>query len=801
MPVSSFSPSRRQLLAGTAASAIVMSAGRAFAAPSVAATTPLPLNKVRLLDSPYKTAVDANHAYLLRLSPDRFLHNYHKFAGLPVRGAVYGGWEGDTIAGEGLGHYLSALALTYQQTGDTECVRRIDYITAEMARVQAAQGDGYCAGFLRKRKDGTIVDGKEIFAEIKAGDIRSYGFDLNGAWSPLYNLHKVFAGLLDAHAMAGSTRALEVAKAFGGYMDGVFGALSDEQVQQVLNCEYGGINESFAELYARTGDRRWLKLSERIYDKKVLDAVVAGRDELSNIHSNTQIPKIIGLARISELDDRPEFAKGAGFFWERVTGHHSFVIGGNGDREYFFEPDTISQHVTEQTCEHCASYNMLKLTRQLYSWKPEARYFDYYERTHLNHVLAAQNPKTGMFTYMTPLMSGSARGFSSPEDDFWCCVLSGMESHSKHGESIYWQGRDAKGDVLYVNLYIPSVGMWDKRRATFELTTRYPYGGHIALKLKQYAGGAAPFTVALRIPGWAKSAAAQVNGQAVPAQADGGYVRIRRAWRAGDVVTLDLPLDLRFESPADNPKLVTLLRGPMVMAADLGTVETEFTGDAPALVGADLLAGFKPVKVDDAVYRTAGIGRPGDMDFTPFYAQYERRSAVYFQRYTDDEWATAQVAYRAEQARQRDEAARSVDVMHLGEMQAEHDHNLQSDISWPVVYRARNGRDARNGGYFSFDFKVTRDGKDAGPLILQATYWGSENNRIFDIMVDGTVIATERLSGRQPGAWIDVDYPVPEALTKAKQKVTVRFQPKEGKSAGPVFGVKLFTATAASSKA
>ena len=203
------------------------------------------------------------------------------------------------------------------------------------------------------------------------------------------------------------------------------------------------------------------------------------------------------------------------------------------------------------------------------------------------------------------------------------------------------------------------------------------------------------------------------------------------------------------------------------------------------------------MSISEAVYKTNGTGRPGDMTFSPFYAQYDRRSATYFSRYTDAEWADAQVAYRAEQARLKDVAARSVDIVHLGEMQAEHDHGLQSDISYPVVYRGRNGRDARSGGYMSFDMKVTRDGKTLGPLILEATYWGSEVNRIFDILVDGTVIAHQTLTGTKPGEWMDIDYPIPPELTNGKDKVTVRFDAKYGKTAGPVFGVRLFTAAAA----
>ncbi|EGF91705.1 hypothetical protein ABI_01350 [Asticcacaulis biprosthecium C19] len=790
---------RRFLLRGAAGGTLLAAAsGGAMArdaAPNPtkvpAAATAVPLSDVRLLPSPFLTAVEANTKYLMFLSPDRMLHNYHKFAGLPVKGEIYGGWESDTIAGEALGHYLSALSLLYAQTGHAEARTRIEYIIAELAKVQAAHGDGYAAGFMRKRKDASIVDGKEIFAEIMAGDIRSAGFDLNGCWVPFYNWHKLFAGLMDAQTYAGIDAGIPVAVALGGYIEKVFAALNDEQVQKVLDCEHGGINESFAELYTRTKDPRWLALAERIYHHRILDPLTAGEDKLANNHANTQVPKLVGLARLYEITGKPGYRKASSFFWDRVVNHHSFAIGGNADREYFFEPDTIAKHITEQTCESCNTYNMLKLTRHLYAWTPNAAWFDYYERAHLNHIMAHQNPETGMFAYMVPLMSGTGREYSTPEDSFWCCVLSGIESHSKHGDSIYWQS----DDTLFVNLFIPSKLTWNK--AAFELTTQYPYDSRVAFKVTQ-SSGAKAFTVAVRIPGWAKSHTLLVNGKPALAAIDKGYALIRRTWKAGDVVTLDLPLELRFEGTAGDDKVVALLRGPMVLAADLGAIEDSWQGDAPALVGSDLLGSFTPESVEKAVYRSNGIGRPGDMTFRPFYSQYTRRTAVYFNRYNDAEWADAQVAYQAEQARLKDLAARSVDVMHLGEMQPERDHNLLTQgNSYPVVYRGRNGRDARTGGWFTFEMKVQKDGREAGPLVLEATYWGSEFNRSFTIEVDGTVIAHERLSGRQPGAWIDVDYPIPHELTKGKSRVTIKFNAQEGKTAGPVFGVRLFTAAPA----
>lgn len=407
---------------------------KARGAPLPAKAAPLPLSSVRLLPSDYATAVEVNRAYLLRLSPDRFLHNFMTFAGLPAKGEIYGGWESDTIAGHTLGHYMSALVVMYEQTGDAECRRRADYIVGELARAQAKRGTGYVGALQRKRKDGTVVDGEEIFGEVMKGDIRSGGFDLNGSWSPLYTVHKTFAGLLDVHRAWGNPQALDVAIGLGGYFERVFAALNDEQMQTLLGCEYGGLNESYAELYARTGDRRWLVVAERIYDRKVLDPLVAQQDQLANFHANTQVPKLIGLGRLYELTGKPQDAAAARFFWTTVTQHHSYVIGGNADREYFAAPDTIAAHISEQTCEHCNTYNMLKLTRQLYSWRPEGGLFDYYERAHLNHVMAAQNPKTGGFTYMTPLLTGADRGYSTNDDDaFWCCVGTGMESHAKHG--------------------------------------------------------------------------------------------------------------------------------------------------------------------------------------------------------------------------------------------------------------------------------------------------------------------------------------------------------------------------------
>ncbi|HEY8950330.1 MAG TPA: glycoside hydrolase family 127 protein [Rhizomicrobium sp.] len=780
MALASFS--RRVLLSGTASlglMAVVSRPGQAASASDFpAAAKSFPLDRVRLLPSPYREAVQSNLIYLHRLEPDRLLHNFRTSAGLAPKAAVYGGWESETIAGHTLGHYLSACSLMFAQTDDAECRRRVGYIVDELAACQDAEGDGYVAGFTRKRGD-TIEDGKVIFAEIRHGDIRARPFDLNGAWSPLYNVHKTFAGLLDAHLYCDSAKAIVVAEKFGEFLDAVFATLNEAQVQEVLACEHGGLNESFAELYARTGNRRWRDLGARIYHRKVLDPLTAGRDELDGLHSNCQIPKLIGLARLHEVTGEAGYAAAAQFFWSAVTSAHSYVIGGNGDREYFQTPNSIADYLTEQTCESCCSYNMLKLTRHLYQWNPDAALFDYYERAHLNHILAQHNPRTQMFTYMMPMTSGTHREFSTPFGDFWCCMGTGMESHSKHGDSIYWHAEDR----LFVNLFIPSRLDWREKGIALELLTGYPFAENIILRVAA-ARRPVRFTMALRIPGWCENPGLRVNGASVRVERRNGYALVQHRWRVGDVVELFLPQKLRMETAAGNAGVIAFLQGPTVLAANLGSAFNG--GPAPAIVAADPLENMQADPVQPAVYRTAGTGRPGDVTLEPFFRQYDNNTAIYFQRFTGAEWEAHQTQLAEEAAALKALNARSIDILQLGDEADEKTHALESKDSYALVYRGRKGRDARSGGYVSFRMKSSQK-----PLVLRATYSGDDRDRIFRILIDGAPVATERLNAEKRGGFIDRDYDIPATLTAGKRAITVRFEPETGHSAGPMFGCRL----------
>ncbi len=776
---------RRRILQLGASAAALLAGGSRGAAQLRATGDPgpleaFPLEAVRLLPSRYLTAVESNRAYLESLEPDRLLHNYRLHAGLAPRGAIYGGWESDSIAGHTLGHYLSALSLLHAQTGDTEAARRVAYIITELAQCQAQSPDGYLGGFTRRRDD-AFEDGKLAMEEVKRGDIRSRGFDLNGAWSPLYNWHKLMAGLLDADRYCGTTDAIAVATRLGGYIDGMFAGLNDAQIQSVLLCEYGGLNESFALLYVRTQDPRWLALARKLYDRKVLQPLSEGRDELANLHANTQVPKLIGLERLYQITGESHYHRAALNFWDLVTSRYSYVIGGNADREYFQAPLTIAKHITEQTCESCNTYNMLRLTRQLYAIDPQARYFDYYERAHFNHIMAQHHPDTGMFAYMVPLMSGAHREFSSPTGDFWCCVGSGMESHAKHGDSIYWRTQAA----LYVNLYIPSRLTWREQATTLELSTDYPLNERIEIRFLERAERE-PLTLALRIPSWCPRPELSLNGAAVPVRPHAGYVRVQRVWRRGDVLSLILPFALRIEPTADDPKTVALLYGPMVLAADLGAATEKWRGAAPVWVGETPLDHVRQQDARTATFVTNHLGRPDDLTLRPFTLLYDRNTAVYFRRFDEREWSIEEVRVSAEATRQRELAASSADVVALGDLQAERDHQLDAKLSNAVVYRGRIGRDARAGGYFQFSAAT-----GAAPLALQASYWGEERERRFVIKIDGVIIAREQLNGDHPGEFFERTYDIPAPLTEDKAHVIVRFEPEANVSAGPVFGVRL----------
>ena len=620
-------------------------------AAAAVAARPFPLGDVQLLDSPFKQAMERNAAYLLSLEPDRLLHNFREYAGLKPKGEKYGGWESLGLAGHTLGHYLTALAQQYAATGDTRFKARIDYIVSELALCQAAYGDGYVGG-LPPLEFQTIHDFKKGVVELQG----PHNFK-GGAWVPWYTEHKVLNGLKDAWVLAGNTQARDVALRLADWTGAVTAGLSQEQLQTMLAVEHGGMMDTLVELYALTCDTRYLETSRRFYHKAVFDPLLAQRDELPGLHANTQIPKIIGEARTYEVTGNADGRAIASYFWELVTHHYSYVIGGDSEDEHFFPEAATSRHLGPDTAETCNTYNMLKLTEHVFGWEPRVEYADFYERALYNHILASQEPAEGMFTYFMSLQPGFFKTYSTPTDSFWCCVGTGMENHTKYGEAIYFHGKDD----LYVNLFIPSRVSWREKGMVLEQRTDYPASGTTALRVTSRPKG--DVTLKVRCPGWsAGDLTFSLNGRRLQVEGTPGtYASISREWSEGDLLEVTVPMALRTESLPDDHSKVAFLFGPVVLAADLGPAPKSPTlpyardqhdnlKEKPVGVPT-LVRGEAPVtsyvvrsKGPPLEFHTVGLGRPQEVSLVPFWEISYDRYNVYWDVVTESQWMAHTVA-------------------------------------------------------------------------------------------------------------------------------------------------------------
>lgn len=476
-----------------------------------------PLQNVKLLDSPFLQAQQTDLHYILALDPDRLLAPFLREAGLQPKAPSYTNWENTGLDGHIGGHYLSALSMMYAATGDTAVYNRLNYMLNELNRAQQTVGTGFIGG-----TPGSL----QLWKDIKAGKIRAGGFDLNGKWVPLYNIHKTYAGLRDAYIYAGSDLARQMLIAFTDWMIDITSGLSDEQMQDMLRSEHGGLNETFADVAEITGDKKYLELARRFSHKLILDPLIKEEDKLTGMHANTQIPKVIGYKRIAELsqDDKnwnhaAEWDHAARFFWNTVVNHRSVCIGGNSVREHFHPSDNFTSMLNDvQGPETCNTYNMLRLTKMLYqnshnpnqTNEPDPNYVNYYERALYNHILASQEPDKGGFVYFTPMRPGHYRVYSQPETSMWCCVGSGLENHTKYGEFIYAYRKD----TLYVNLFIPSQLTWKEQGIILTQETRFPDDDKVTLRIDE-----APKkkrTLMIRIPEWAnqsKGYSVSINGK------------------------------------------------------------------------------------------------------------------------------------------------------------------------------------------------------------------------------------------------------------------------------------------------
>ena len=756
-----------------------------------------PLSEIRLLDSPFKTAMMTDMNYILALDMDRLLAPYLKEAGLQPKAKNYGNWENTGLDGHIGGHYLSAVSMMYAATGDERMKTRMEYMLSELKRAQDANGDGYLSG---------VPDGKEIWSQIEAGKIKAGSFSLNDRWVPLYNIHKIYAGLRDAYLYGGSGEAKEMLIKLTDWAIHLVRNLSDEQIQDMLRSEHGGLNEVFADVAAITGDEKYLELAKRFSQQSLLQSLLKCEDKLTGMHANTQIPKVIGYKRIAELGGDQSWADAARFFWENVVTKRSVSIGGNSVREHFHPVDDYSSMIeSEQGPETCNTYNMLKLTRHLFLSDPKVQYMDYYERALYNHILSTEDPEHGGFVYFTPMRPGHYRVYSQPQTSFWCCVGSGLENHTKYGELIYAHS----DDDLYINLFIPSILNWKEKGLEVIQETKFPDAETSTLTINPTTKS--EFTLYIRYPKWVNNGELRVsvNGREKKVEGiQGDYFALKRKWQKGDRIEVTIPMHTSVEQLPDGENYYSILRGPIVLAAQTDT--TNMTGlfaddsrgghiaagpkyplnEMPVVIGEpDRLASMvKPVAGNPMTFTLDGLypEKYVNLQLIPFFRVQESRYVVYFNVTSPDKLKSMEAKMAQEEAATEALDKATIDLVFPGEQQPESDHFILSEDSHSGVNNGKHWRDAK--AWFSYLLKDKTG--EAGTLRIM--YFGPDNGRRFSISINGEKLADVNLDGSKGPRFFTMDYAIPQSIRdKSNGELRVRFEAAPGSVAGGIYEVRL----------
>ena len=759
-----------------------------------------PLGDVKLLDGPLKHAQDLNVQTLLQYDCDRLLAPCRKEAGLEPKAKAYPNWDG--LDGHVGGHYLAAMAMN-AALGNEECRRRMEYMIAELqvcadanAKNHPDWGKGYVGG---------MPDSERIWSNFKKGDFRVY----MRAWAPFYNLHKMFAGLRDAWVYCGNEQAKKLFLGFCDWEIDLTAGLSDEQMEQMMGNEHGGMNEVLADAYAMTGDVKYLTAARRFSHRRILNPMSQHVDNLDNLHANTQVPKAVGFARIAELGGDENYYDAADFFWDVVTGERSLAFGGNSRREHFPSREACTDFVNDiDGPESCNTFNMLRLTEVLHRRNPDARYADYYELATFNHILSTQHPEHGGYVYFTPARPRHYRNYSAPNEAMWCCVGTGMENHGKYGQFIYTH----RGNALYVNLFAASELNWREKGITLRQETAFPYGETSRITV---TGGKGTFPLLVRYPGWVKPGefAVNVNGKPVDLyEGPGSYVAIDRKWKKGDVVEVSFPMHNSIKYLPNVPQYVAFMHGPILLGMKTGTEDlahliADDSRFGQYASGEKLPLDGAPILIDNHIESLAGklqpvAGKP--LHFTldvrmenpikgelqPFFEIHDARYMMYWlalseQGYKDRLEALA----RAEQERVALEA-RTIDKVQPGEQQPETDHKMETDGSVTGNTNDVFFRDARDGR--SFSYLMQTGGRT--DLSLRLKYWGvgEWKTHEFDIFIDDALLTSVNNTGKYRISEFRYEvFPIPESMLRGKEQIRVKFVAKPGKQVGEIYGVRL----------
>ena len=738
--------------------------------------------EVILTEGVFKQALHLNNETLLQYDVDRLLTPYFRQAGFTqweTQHPNFPNWGSGNFRLDGHigGHYLSALALAYAATEEEEmrtCLKeRMEYVVAQMAQCQAVFDNnteglyGYIGG----------LPDNGVWTDLYKGDLTR--FNQNRGNVPLYTIHKVFAGFRDAWLYAGNEQARECFLKLCDWGVNLIGNLSDNQMQDILNTEHGGINEMFADAYQMTGDTRYLKAAHRYTHQTMVDHMqTANTTFLNNKHANTQVPKYIGFARLAELVDSPTLRSSAENFWTDVVENRTVALGGNSVNEHFVQHSNSHHHITmTDGPESCNTNNMLKLTEILFADEANGKYGDYYEMAMFNHILSTQHPETGGYVYFTSLRPQHYRMYSQVNKGMWCCVGTGMENHSKYGEFIY--SRNAETNTLYVNLFVPS----KLTNKTYALTqeTRFPYEQGTTLTIDK----AGTYTIAIRKPSWCSHMSLDISSSSKNVTEHNGYLHIKGRWRVGDKVSVLLPMQLNYLPCPGYDAYIALRYGPILLGAITSTEDltgqhagegrmdhSPGLGKQLSLTSAPMLIGNRH-HVLDSIYMVDAeklhfkirpslynSSRWHDLTLQPFYTIHEARYMTYWQQLTTEEWAEIRRQVIAEEEEKMQLEARTLDYVATGEQQSDAGHNLQG-VFGKGSYDGEFYVDTQSGQSFSYQL-ATQGAEDN--VSLMCRFHAADVGRVVTIYVNGKELLHTTMEKKPFNGQYNCEYPIRKEL-------------------------------------
>lgn len=729
------------------------------------------MGDVTLLDAYETNAFALEVDYLKSLDADRLLKGFCDMGGVESDAVLYGGWENSAIKGHTLGHYLTAVSQAYATSGDKELLEITEHVVEVLAQCQDAK-TGYLAAIPESH-----------YIQIEGGNTA-------GTWVPWYTMHKVLSGLIDTYELTGNKQALTVASFLGDWVYSRTSSWNQAKQATVLNVEYGGMNDCLYQLYSHTGSEKHLSAAHSFDEMDLFDALYKGEDVLNGLHANTTIPKIIGaLNRYMVLGESEEYyLQVAENFWEIVVNNHTYITGGNSEWEHFGEANILDAERTNCNCETCNTYNMLKLTRELFKITGNSKYSAYYENTFINAILSSQNPRTGMTTYFQPMATGYFKVYSSETGHFWCCTGSGMENFSKLGDSIYYKDENS----IYVTRFTSSEVRWEEKGLTLTQKTEIPRTDTATFTISTDCNEVSA-DIVLYVPDWTCSLPTiSINGTETDADIVNNYIRLCGPWKDGDVITYTLPMEIIAHHLPDNANVVAFKYGPIVLSADLGTedmatgstgvnvtVPTLFTDISDVLAIPDGSMEDWVTNINDHLVSVEGTlefslkGTDRELTFSPHYMQHTSRYGIYFEL-ADADTTVAE-----------DESDKYVviDSLPVANDQYEFSHSLDGNLTNTGTHKGLNYRDAAPGGYFSYEFTVEEDVTN----YLFVKYFSGDAGRAFCISVDGEVLEDEVIENINPDDFYDWYYEIPAKLTNGKETITVTFEANGSHYAGGIF--------------